>query len=116
MSAIRALGYTEDKSYEWIRRHMTHERHWPAFHVAVAKRLCSVSGLTPRFDDLRRKVCARRPNVAFEAKRHARLRREVSPDFAHPGYACGSSLDLIAEALLKQDAIDIHHRGGSVRC
>jgi len=28
---------------------------------------------------------------------------------AHPGYACRSSLGLIAEALLQQDAVDVHH-------
>ena len=37
------------------------------------------------------------------------VRREASPDIAHPGYACRSSPGLIAEALLQQDAIDVHH-------
>src|SRR5262245_17626913 len=37
------------------------------------------------------------------------VRREASPDIAHPGYACRSSPGPIAEALLQQAAVDAHH-------
>src|ERR1019366_5805302 len=45
----------------------------PAFRVAVAKGLCSIGCLAPRFNQTRGKVRARRIYVAFQTKKHFRV-------------------------------------------
>src|SRR5262245_61371295 len=56
-----------------------------------------------------RRACSRSFPSAYERGHMWEVRREASPDIAHPGYACRSSPGLIAEALLQQDAVDVHH-------
>src|SRR6516164_8307910 len=56
-----------------------------------------------------RRACSRSFPSAYERGHMWEVRREASPDIAHPGYACRSSHGLIAEALLQQDAVDVHH-------